>query len=109
MSVLQQNFFGSLPVNLWILFALQHRFILKNANGIYIVADFSLIDEAYTNIHLVLYYTEDSKRYFDHYFLFEYRNHAHDLENIPVFVLVGFFYVLCGPHPWIALWHFRYN
>ncbi|CAH1802140.1 unnamed protein product [Owenia fusiformis] len=35
------------------------------------------------------------------------RNHLNDLENIPAFVLLGFFYVLTRPSPWLAVMHFR--
>jgi len=35
------------------------------------------------------------------------RNHLNDIENIPVFIFVGFFYVLTAPSAFYALWHFR--
>ena len=38
---------------------------------------------------------------------FVYRNHLNDLENIPAFIFVGFFYLLIQPAAWTAIWHFR--
>lgn len=35
------------------------------------------------------------------------RNHLNDLENIPAFIFAGLLYVLTGPDPSTALWHFR--
>jgi len=35
------------------------------------------------------------------------RNHLNDLENIPVFLLLGLLYVATQPSPTTALWHFR--
>ncbi len=35
------------------------------------------------------------------------RNHLNDLENIPVYLIIGLLYVLTGPSPGAALWHFR--
>ncbi|ELU05373.1 hypothetical protein CAPTEDRAFT_102772 [Capitella teleta] len=35
------------------------------------------------------------------------RNHLNDLENIPLFLLVGLFYVATSPEPSQALLHFR--
>ncbi|CAH1273125.1 MGST1 [Branchiostoma lanceolatum] len=35
------------------------------------------------------------------------RLHLNDLENIPAFLAVGLLYVLTGPSPGVALWHFR--
>ncbi|XP_066291823.1 microsomal glutathione S-transferase 1-like isoform X2 [Branchiostoma lanceolatum] len=35
------------------------------------------------------------------------RLHRNDLENIPAFLAVGLLYVLTGPSPGVALWHFR--
>ncbi|XP_035664178.1 microsomal glutathione S-transferase 1-like [Branchiostoma floridae] len=35
------------------------------------------------------------------------RLHLNDLENIPAFLAVGLLYVLTGPSPRVALWHFR--
>lgn len=35
------------------------------------------------------------------------RAHLNDLENIPAFILSGFFYVLTGPNVDLALWLFR--
>ncbi|XP_023931514.1 microsomal glutathione S-transferase 1, partial [Lingula anatina] len=35
------------------------------------------------------------------------RNHLNDIENIIPFVLLGTFYVLIKPNPWVALMHFR--
>jgi glutathione S-transferase len=35
------------------------------------------------------------------------RNHLNDLENIPAFLFLGLLYVLTGPSPFAAVWHFR--
>ncbi|KAI8477974.1 Microsomal glutathione S-transferase 1 [Branchiostoma belcheri] len=35
------------------------------------------------------------------------RLHRNDLENIPAFLVVGLLYVLTGPSPGVAVWHFR--
>jgi glutathione S-transferase len=35
------------------------------------------------------------------------RLHLNDLENIPTFFILSFFYVLTGPSLFVAVWHFR--
>lgn len=35
------------------------------------------------------------------------KNHLNDLENIPAFLFLGLLFVLTGPNPSTALWHFR--
>jgi len=35
------------------------------------------------------------------------RNHLNDLENIPLFIFVGFAYIFTNPATTVALWHFR--
>ena len=34
-------------------------------------------------------------------------NHLNDLENIPLFIFLGIFYVLSNPTPFFAALHFR--
>ena len=36
-----------------------------------------------------------------------HRCHRNDLENIPVFLVIGLLYVLTGPSLTTATWHFR--
>ncbi|XP_062514989.1 microsomal glutathione S-transferase 1-like [Corticium candelabrum] len=36
------------------------------------------------------------------------RLHLNDMENIPVFVILSFFYVLTRPSLTVAVWHFRF-
>lgn len=39
--------------------------------------------------------------------MFSFSNHLNDLENIPLFIFLGLFYVLTNPSPFYAALHFR--
>ena len=36
-----------------------------------------------------------------------FRCHQNDLENVPLFIFLAFFYVISGPNPFVAIMHFR--
>ena len=65
-----------------------------------------LVNDIYPSIVQIVSASLRVKLYFCDTFPFS-RVHLNDLENIPLFVLMGGLYVLTDPPQYCAIWHFR--